>query len=265
MKSNHQRRFAAALTEMYGQREVKNMWRVLQEDLFNSEGYDNLDKIIEQLLDDVPVQYITGLEFFYSHPFRINNHVLIPRPETEELVEWVISEQKSADLSILDIGTGCGCIAITLKLANPLWEVSGMEISRKALDVADLNALELGADVNLFQGDMTIAADYPEEIDIIVSNPPYVMKSDSEMMTPSVDRYEPHVALYAPDGDPLHFYESVMSVGTRKYKKGTIFYFEIHHLFVDDLISLCLKYNLTNYKIKNDLEGLPRMLRCSGT
>ena len=133
----------------------------------------------------------------------VNEHVLIPRPETEELVDWILMEHDNEPLTICDLGTGSGCIAISLKLKRPHWKVYGIDLSAQALEVARINANDLKAEVSFIEGDMTRETDYPIGIQLIVSNPPYVLPSDHAMLSRSVARFEPAVALFVPDEDAV--------------------------------------------------------------
>ena len=255
------KKFFNALTDKFDERELHSLWRILYEDLFSSKGYEDLDLAISQLKNDVPIQHITGIQYFYGKIFKVSDQVLIPRPETEELVLWILTEHDKQALSVLDLGTGSGCIATILKLFRPNWQVAGMDISSSALDVAKENGNNLSADVNWKHGDMTKAQDYPMPRDIVVCNPPYVLTSDREMMSDTVKRFEPASALFVDDSDPLFFYREVMN-NIKSLAINTVeLYFEIHENYGDQLINLCSEVGMQQSELRKDLQGKTRMLK----
>ncbi len=255
--------FVSRLNHVYEERELENIWRILNEDIFRGEGYDRFDEFIKRLISYQPVQYITGVEYFYGHKFHVNEDVLIPRPETEELVDWIVKAHGDDKLNVLDLGTGCGCIAISLKLAKPEWHVVAMDISDEALIVAKMNAKELGAEISWIHGSMNTPENYPEATDIIVCNPPYVLPTDIDMMTPSVHQHEPHMALFVQGEDALYFYREVINNGLARSDHAPKFYFEIHHAYSESLSDLCRSLGLDKVEIRSDLQGLPRMICAS--
>ena len=256
----YKKRFYDELRQLFEERELNSMWRILTEDIFRDHGYERFNEIIEELKQHKPLQYITEIEYFYGHKFYVNPSVLIPRPETEELVEWILNDHPEGNLTVMDIGTGSGCIPIAIKLARPNWKVIGMELSMPALEVARINAANLNANVGWLHGDMTIAADSPTDVDIIVCNPPYILPEDGELMTASVDAFEPHMALYTPPSDALHFYREVIRHGLQA-NKNVQFYFEIHHEFAPQMLELCKQHGLEHAELKNDMQGNARMVR----
>ena len=254
--------FITSLIRYYEEVELQSMWRILVEDKLSDEGYESIETIIDELKRFVPLQYITGTQYFYDQKFIVNEHVLIPRPETEELVEWILTDEAKAEKTVLDLGTGSGCIAITLKSKRANWEVHGMDISMDALNLAIDNANTMEIDVMWHQGDMTKKSDYPIRPDIIVCNPPYVLQSDLAMMSKSTKLFEPQLALYVEDNDPLKYYHAV--VENTKDMAPITYYFEIHHLFADDMKLLCEKFGLKNIEIRKDMQGNDRMLKTQG-
>jgi release factor glutamine methyltransferase len=249
------------LNGIYDGRELENIWRILMDDIFRQNGFVKFDQVIEELKHHKPVQYITETEFFYGHKFHVNPYVLIPRPETEELVEWVLQDHGMENLTVLDVGSGSGCIPITIKLARPQWKVLGMELSEQALKVAKKNANSLNADVKWLLADMIDKSCYPAGVDIVVCNPPYVLREDKQMMTQSVYMHEPELALYAPDDDPLYFYRQVLHA--MPVSDRVQFYFEIHHDLAESMQQLCSQKGLTQFELRADMQGLPRMVRTS--
>ena len=201
---------------------------------------DKIDKVVEELKKSRPVQYIFNEARFHGHDFYVDGSVLIPRPETEELVDIIVDENGLSDLSVLDAGTGSGCIAISLALALKFPEVTAVDISEKALEVARRNAAALNArNIDFVCCDML---DMPVEVgkyDIIVSNPPYIAESEKAGMDRNVLDYEPSGALFVPDDDPLRFYKALSRFGADALKPGGRLYFEINSRFPAEIKSTC--------------------------
>lgn len=191
-----------------------------------------LQNYTERLLQHEPVQYVLNESWFFGFKFYVDKNVLIPRPETEELVEWVITNCKFPvdQLKILDVGSGSGCIPVSLKRRIRRADVWGCDISPGALEVAKRNSALLGADVNFIQLDFLDKQQWEQlpSFDIIVSNPPYVPEKDRETMQPNVLQYEPATALFVPDNDPLLFYKAIAEFGKTHLNKGGSIYTEIH-------------------------------------
>lgn len=166
---------------------------------------DKFHKVADELLKKRPIQYIFRNAYFHGHRFEVSEATLIPRPETEELVDMIVDENQEADLRVLDGGTGSGCIAVSLALALKFAEVTAVDISTEALAVAERNAAELKAKVTFRRQDMLQLTPCGEHFDIIVSNPPYIADSEKAEMDENVLAYEPHTALFVPDSDPLRF------------------------------------------------------------
>jgi len=210
-----------------------------------------------------PIQYILGNTTFLDLPLIVNEHVLIPRPETEELVQWVIKDyQKStATLKILDIGTGSGCIAIALAKYLPNAEVNAIDISKEALAVAKLNAKENKVAVLFNHADLMTMDISEQEYDIVVSNPPYVLEREKASMQEHVKKSEPHIALFVPDKQPLLFYEYLAKLAQKNLKKGGSFYFEINESFGKEVSDLLKEHALVNIEIRQDLHGKDRFIK----
>ena len=225
-------------------------------------------EICSRLLQQEPVQYVLGQAEFCGHTMMVNEHVLIPRPETEELCQWVVSEMSDErlevrDFSILDIGTGSGCIAVTLAAALPQAEVTAWDISAEALQVARENARRSGVPVTFQQVDMLNTHHVPlaTQWELIVSNPPYICYKERAMMESNVLDHEPHTALFVPDDDPLLFYRAIAAFGQKALKVGGWLYFEINPLYADALQEMLSTMSYHDIEIRNDQYGKQRMIR----
>ncbi len=214
-----------------------------------------------------PVQYVTGLTYFYGLPFRVNPHVLIPRPETEELVEWVVREQSGRPLRILDVGTGSGCIAVSLAKALPGAVVWALDVSPAALATARENAALNDADVRFLEADIlhweTAPALAGLSFDVVVSNPPYVTVAEKALMRDNVTRFEPHLALFVPDADPLRFYRVLAGFCRQCLPLGGACYLEINEQFPGPTETVLRGAGLTATQIHTDLYGKPRHIKAT--
>lgn len=220
-----------------------------------------LNKIFGRLMEGEPVQYVLGRAEFCGRWFSVRPGVLIPRPETEELCAWITADSKaSASPKVLDIGTGSGCIAITLQLDMPESKVTAWDISADALDVARENAQLLGANVNFVKQDALNAK--PEgEWDVIVSNPPYICEKEKKDMAVNVLEHEPHTALFVPDADPLLFYRAITRLAVRTLNKGGRLYFEINPIYADDTCRMMRAEGMTAVELRSDMYGKQRMAK----
>lgn len=218
--------------------------------------------IIQDLKRYKPLQYILGETEFYGMRFFVDRSVLIPRPETEELVEWIISDCKGEDnLSIIDIGTGSGCIPIALAKHLSNAQVTAVDISEEALSTARKNALENNVNVQFIQADI-LKRSLPKDFsfDVIVSNPPYVTADQKTQMNANVLDYEPYIALFAPDQNPFAFYEAIASVAQAHLKPEGLLYFEINEALPYETAESINKYGF-NTKLKQDINGKYRMIK----
>ena len=219
---------------------------------------------ITRLLNGEPVQYITGEQWFMGQAYMVNKHVLIPRPETEELVQWIVNEWKDSDsISILDIGSGSGCIPVSLKLQLPKAVVTSIDVSTDALTVARRNAEAPGADVDFRLLDFLKEENWEGlgNYDIIVSNPPYIPFSYKDTLDRNVRDFEPEVALFVPDGDPLLFYRKIAAFGHTHLSSGGQIYCEVH---ADHAVETKLVFDSAGYGdvlLKEDMYGKDRMVR----
>lgn len=220
-----------------------------------------LNKIFGRLMEGEPVQYVLGRAEFCGRWFDVRPGVLIPRPETEELCAWITADSKvSASPKVLDIGTGSGCIAITLQLDMPESNVTAWDISADALDVARENAQRFGANVNFVKQDALNAK--PEgEWDVIVSNPPYICEKEKKDMAVNVLEHEPHTALFVPDADPLLFYRAITRLAVQTLNKGGRLYFEINPIYADDTCRMMRAEGMTAVELRSDMYGKQRMAK----
>ena len=223
---------------------------------------DELEQIAIRLERQEPVQYILGQAEFCGRTFIVNKHVLIPRPETAELCQWIIATNAT---HILDIGTGSGCIAITLAAEMPEAEVTAWDISEEALKVAKENAKRTNVHVKFEQVDIlhlpSSILHLTSAFDLIVSNPPYICNKERETMEANVLEHEPHTALFVPNDDPLLFYRAIAQYGQTALKEGGWLYFEINPLYAEDLRAILSKMSYYDIEIKEDQYGKQRMIR----
>jgi len=223
------------------------------------------DELVKQLKKEVPIQYLLGKTNFYGLDFEVNENVLIPRPETEELVEWIINENsnpdKSKKIKILDIGTGSGCIAISLAKNLPNAEVFGIDVSKKAIETAKRNAVKNNVDVTFVLLDILETEELRCNFDIIVSNPPYVRNLEKEEIKKNVLDYEPHLALFVEDNDALIFYKKIASLAQKRlFEKGKL-YFEINQYLGKEMIELLENMDFKNVELRKDIYDNDRMIK----
>lgn len=285
------------LTPLYGPQEAKAMTRMLLEDLFSLSFADilcgatehlsdadtlRLQQSVARLLDAEPLQYVTGTAFFCGHPFHVAPGVLIPRPETEWIVDTAVNLVMSSAPRILDIGTGSGCIAtsISLALADRHCHTEAWDISEDSLRIAADNAERLGADVKFRRRDaLRLEEDFPaeenqggaealsdtnaaaESWDIIVSNPPYICNREAADMHANVLRHEPHLALFVPDTDPLLFYRAIARYSMRSLRKGGWLLFECNTLYAHDTAQMASNMGFATSVVEDDCFGKPRFVK----
>ena len=214
---------------------------------------------LKRLENGEPLQYVIGSTPFCGLTFKVDSRVLIPRPETAELVEWVAQDADSKG-SLLDVGTGSGCIAISLAHRLPGWKVQGWDISDGALEVARENSRLNGTQVEFRKVDI-LNADPDCRFDVIVSNPPYVLDSEKGQMEDTVLDYEPHLALFVSDTDPLLFYRAIAAFGHRTLNPGGRLYFEINPLKVEEMKDMLMGAGYRDVEVRNDIFGKPRMIK----
>ncbi len=220
--------------------------------------------LVKDLKKEKPIQYILGQTEFFGLKFKVGTGVLIPRPETEELIDLVINENKALkQLNILDIGTGSGCIAITLKKNLPQAEVFAFDISKQALDIAQENARLNEMEVNFEQLDILNYKEFSSGIllDVIVSNPPYVLDSEKALMQKNVLDYEPHLALFVADNEPFLFYKAIGAYGKEFLKENGKIYFEINEKYDSEIINVLVEMGYTHCMVIKDINGKNRFLK----
>ncbi|MDI5898518.1 peptide chain release factor N(5)-glutamine methyltransferase [Flavobacterium yafengii] len=251
--------------------QLKRIDLALHPDLvFSEEEIVVWNSILEQLKQEIPVQYLLGKTSFYGLDFEVNENVLIPRPETEELVEWILSNnliiQKSnpetSGLKILDIGTGSGCIAISLAKNIPNAAVFAIDVSEKALATAKTNAENNSVNVTFINQNILETEDLRQQFDIIVSNPPYVRNLEKEEIKKNVLDNEPHLALFVEDNDALIFYKKIAELAQENLSKNGQLYFEINQYLGKEMVDLLEKMNFKNIQLRKDIYGNDRMLSC---
>lgn len=245
--------------------QLKRIDLALQIDLTFSENEIKVwNVILEQLKQEIPVQYILGKTSFYGLDFEVNKNVLIPRPETEELVDWIIKSNTkdsfSKNIKILDIGTGSGCIAISLakNIANA--QVFAIDVAENALATAEKNAQNNKVEVAFWNRNILETYDLEEQFDIIVSNPPYVRNLEKEEIKKNVLDNEPHLALFVEDNDALIFYKKIAELAQKNLSENGQLYFEINQYLGKEMIDLLEKMNFKNIELRKDIYGNDRMI-----
>lgn len=274
--------FFDSLKNIQDEQEIESFFFILTEYLHNLKRVDvalnpnfelsdaeveKWNTILADLQQEKPIQYITGEAWFYGLRFEVNENTLIPRPETEELVEWIIESQKSKVQSqkceILDIGTGTGCIPISLKTNLPQANVSAIDISEKALEVAKRNAVSNKVDISFIQADILEVEDLSQYFDIIVSNPPYVRNLEKQEIKKNVLDYEPHLALFVEDTDALLFYRKIAQLALKNLSPNGLLFFEINQYLGKETVELLDNLGFKNIELKKDIYGNDRMIKCS--
>ena len=276
------RHFTALLAEKFTQREAEQLMRILLEDLFgidwnqqlmnpdlriDEHQHYQLDEAVKRLLTGEPVQYVLGEATFCSRTFYVEPGILIPRPETEHLCRLITKHTTDGSpiRTILDIGTGSGCIAITLALDIPNAEVEAWDISLEALTIAHKNANTLNANVTFKEKDIIKCSIAPvlaeQKVSVIVSNPPYIVPSESSAMSDSVLNHEPNIALFTPEDDPLKFYRAISDYAKTALLPQGKLYFEINPLFAQQLEALLKEQGFGDITFKNDQYGKQRFVK----
>ena len=244
--------------------QLKRIDLALHTDLtFSEDEIKVWNSILEELKKEIPVQYLLGKTSFYGLDFEVNANVLIPRPETEELVDWIIKSirilQNSKSLKILDIGTGSGCIAISLAKNIPNAEVFAIDVSEKALAKAKKNAVINKVEVTFINKNILETADLEQQFDIIVSNPPYVRNLEKQEIKKNVLDNEPHLALFVEDNDALIFYRKIAELAQKNLSENGQLFFEINQYLGKEMIDLLEKMNFKNIELRKDIYGNDRM------
>jgi len=247
------------LTHFYG---LDRMKVVLNDEFLLVENVEIvLNKAIDELNQHKPIQHILGSVEFYGCELKVDERALIPRPETEELVDWIVTENIIEDPYILDVGTGTGCIPIALKNAIPKARVAAVDVSEEALALARENAKQNNTEVDFQHLDILNEAFPFDMLDLVVSNPPYIPESDKPEMSSNVLSFEPHLALFVANNDPFIFYKRITELALQHLKIGGMLYFEIHERFGEEMVKLVEDMGFTNVFLKKDLQGKDRMLQ----
>jgi release factor glutamine methyltransferase len=272
--------FIQGLTPIYDAGEAESFFYLILEDknqlkqidlalhpdlIFAEDEIMVWNSLLESLKKEIPIQYLLGKTNFYGLDFEVNENVLIPRPETEELVEWILESQKSKVKSqkpkILDIGTGSGCIAISLAKNLPDASVFAIDVSEKALATAKKNVAVNEVNVTFIQKNILETEDLEQQFDIIVSNPPYVRNLEKEEIKKNVLDYEPHLALFVEDNDALIFYRKIAALAQKNLSPNGQLYFEINQYLGVEMKDLLEKMNFKNIELRKDIYGNDRMIK----
>lgn len=232
---------------------------------FSESDFVLWDSLLAQLKKEVPIQYLLGKTNFYGLDFEVNENVLIPRPETEELVEWIIKENSkpggSKKIKILDIGTGSGCIAISLAKNLPNAQVYALDVSKKALETAKRNAVNNRVDVTFLLLNILEEEALKSDFDIIVSNPPYVRNLEKEEIKKNVLDYEPHLALFVEDNDALVFYRKIATLAQKNLLENGQLYFEINQYLGREMNDLLEQMDFKDIELRKDIYDNDRMMK----
>ena len=249
--------FVTSLSRMEQLKDKKNY--------LTCEQLDSIDTITERLKKNEPVQYVLGEAWFAGMKFKVNKNVLIPRPETEELVDWIVKEAAGHEpraVSILDVGTGSGCIPITIKKKLPQATVSAIDVCSEALFTATENAIELKAEVEFLLLDFLDEEKWKElgQYNIIVSNPPYIKQSEIDTMHERVKEFEPHLALFLPDNDALLFYKKLSDFSLKHLAPGGILFVEVNEALGEQVVDMFRAAGFGSIELRKDMQGKDRMV-----
>lgn len=274
--SNHCK---SALKDLYHDAEIRNFCYLIAEYLLNyskiefhtkadkpisAEKQKKIDSAIKRLVNGEPIQYVLGVTEFCGLVFKVDSRVLIPRPETEELVNLVVHEEKGEEAEFLDMGTGSGCIAVTLDRFMSHAKVFACDVSEHVLEVAAMNNETHQAEVNFFRHDiLDTNMQLPSRYHVVVSNPPYVRQSEKIFMHKNVLDFEPEMALFVPDEDPLLFYRHIARKCCNALHKGGRLYLEINEKFPEEVKKLLESYGYNNIQLKYDINRKPRIIHAT--
>ena len=269
--SDYQQKAQETLVPIYGEREASAIVKIWFEtrllmtriDLVmrrkEEVAFPSFEADLAQLQGNTPVQLVLGEAFFFDRAFLVNEHTLIPRPETEELVAGILERFSNKDLKVIDVGTGSGCIAISLQLARPNWSIMGVDIHRQTIDAAKTNAEKLDAKVDFRVLD--VLEEGFSGFDLLVSNPPYIPESEAQAMDSNVVDYEPDRALFVPDDNALLFYRRLLELAKENKKDSPVYVaFEIHENYGEQMIELCASFGFKEVNLLQDLQGKDRMI-----
>ncbi len=247
-------------------RNLKRIDLALQPDLeFTEAEISQWNLVLEQLKIEIPIQYILGKTHFYGLEFQVNPNVLIPRPETEELVDWIIKTNSNGNLSpikIIDIGTGSGCIAISLAKNLPNASVFALDVSKKALEIAQINALQNETKITFIENNILETTNFEQQFDVIVSNPPYVRNLEKAEIKKNVFENEPHLALFVADDNALLFYRKIAQIAMKNLQPSGQLFFEINQYLGKETLDLLADLGFQNIELRQDIYGNDRMISC---
>jgi release factor glutamine methyltransferase len=288
---HYKKHFFDSLQDIQDEQEIESFFFILTEYLHHLKRVDvalnpdfeisdaaieKWNAILSELQQEKPIQYITGEAWFYGLRFEVNENTLIPRPETEELVDWILSSSIThhpSPITILDIGTGSGCIPISLKANLPQANVSAIDVSEKALEVAKRNAELNKVEINFIEANILEVEDlsqlpspiinHPSSYNIIVSNPPYVRNLEKQEIKKNVLDYEPHLALFVEDTDALLFYRKIAQLALKNLSPNGLLFFEINQYLGNETVDLLENLGFKNIELKKDIYGNNRMIKCS--
>ena len=238
--------------------------KIALEPKFNlsKESEDTLLQKMKMITNHYPIDYIINKKNFYGNDFYVNESVLIPRPETEELVDWLIQDHYNIDSqkSVIDLCTGSGCIGISIDINNNYLDVTICDISNQALKVCEINKKNLDSKVKIVELDLNLISRENKKYDIIISNPPYIPPSESDLLDKNV-KYEPDIALFTPKDNPLHFYEKIFEFASLNLSNNGVIYLEINPNFIKEFNQLLTNYSVNHVNFKNDFRGKKRLVK----
>lgn len=217
---------------------------------------------LEKLKNHYPIDYIINKKFFLDNEFYVNEDVLIPRPETEELTNWILQDnlEIKEKKRVIDIATGSGCIAISLSYHNKYFETVGIDVSKKALDVCEINKKRISSEVTFLEHDIRIKKNFSEKFDIVVSNPPYLTKNETLTIDQNV-KFEPQIALFAPSNNPLLYYKKIFDFSRVNLNKNGQIYLEINPVYIKEIKQILAENNLNDVNFRDDFRGKKRFLK----
>ncbi|MCO5233824.1 MAG: peptide chain release factor N(5)-glutamine methyltransferase [Chitinophagales bacterium] len=250
----------SVLIPLYGQREANNILRIIFPQL-TSLSESDFKQVLLRLAASEPWQYVIGKEWFYDMELKVTKDTLIPRPETEELVSLVLKNHSKSPLRLLDIGTGSGCIPIALKKQSPLWQVLACDISEAALEIAKFNAVHHQVEIEFYIENILAPTQSLEPLDVIISNPPYIPLGEKTLMSNNVLDYEPHLALFVEDEDPLIFYRAIGNFAIYHLKPGGRLYFELNEFYAKPILELIESFHFKDVQLIEDFYGKLRILK----
>ena len=228
----------------------------------SSQSEYTLLESINMIIDDYPIDYLINKKNFYGKDFYVDENVLIPRPETEELVDWLINDNLDINdqKNVIDLCSGSGCIGISLDINNKYLNVTLSDVSTNALKVCEINKKNLNSNVKIIQLDLNSTSTFNKEYDIIISNPPYISLDELNQIGKNV-RYEPKIALFAPKDEPLHFYEKILEFASKNLSKNGVIYLEINPNFISEFNQLLTNYTINHINFKDDFRGKKRLVK----